>query len=576
MLCSPKLPADPVTSGTQKMVLEEAARRVAAEFEVPDEKIRKIVDEFIFELRQGLEENDTMISQIPSYVTVIPNGTEKGLYLAVDLGGTNFRVCSIQLNGDTTFDIIQSKGKIPAELKVAKTAKDLFSFLAKQIENFLKEHHEERYATNIRRRQTLSTFEGYKDEHIFRLGFTFSFPVYQSGINKGKLMRWTKGFDIPGAVNQDVCALLQQEIDSLKMPIIVAALVNDTVGTLMARSYTTPGKSGCVIGAIFGTGTNGAYIEKLSALKKPVEGEFDKSSGIMVINSEWGSFDNDLKVLPTTSYDDVLDNNSSNPGIQMFEKRISGMFIGEIMRISLVSLTEDPSISMFKETHNISSEVPLFQPWSAGSSILSIAEGDNSVDLCEIRQEIRNSLGVPAVSFEHARAIKIIANAIGKRAARLAGAAIAAMVVHTGRLSQPCSSASSIPSTDGVSSDTMNVSTGANSKVINNSEFIINEENIIDIGVDGSLIEFYPNFEEYMREAFRAVDKVGLIGDKKIRIGIAKDGSGVGAALIALLAADENQRNSMDGQQSWNKSDWSEIKCTLSSSDDEYTLGPQE
>jgi hexokinase len=58
----------------------------------------------------------------------------------------------------------------------------------------------------------------------------------------------------------------------------------------------------------------------------------------------------------------------------------------------------------------------------------------------------------------------------------------------------------------------------------------------IDIGVDGSLVEFYPNFEEYIREALRAVPEIGAKGEKRVRIGIAKDGSGVGAALIALVA----------------------------------------
>jgi hexokinase len=42
---------------------------------------------------------------------------------------------------------------------------------------------------------------------------------------------------------------------------------------------------------------------------------------------------------------------------------------------------------------------------------------------------------------------------------------------------------------------------------------------------------------EMIYEALRAVDGIGEGGTKRIRIGIAKDGSGVGAALIALVAA---------------------------------------
>ncbi len=46
-----------------------------------------------------------------------------------------------------------------------------------------------------------------------------------------------------------------------------------------------------------------------------------------------------------------------------------------------------------------------------------------------------------------------------------------------------------------------------------------------------------------MREALRALDQIGPVGERKIRIGIAKDGSGVGAALIALVAASMERKS---------------------------------
>ncbi len=143
--------------------------------------------------------------------------------------------------------------------------------------------------------------------------------------------------------------MLQIEIDKLRLPVKVAALVNDTVGTLMARSYTSPGKTGTLLGAIFGTGTNGAYVEKLANLKKPLGGDYDASTGEMVINTEWGSFDNQLNILPNTTWDIQLDQASVNPGIQMYEKRVSGMFLGEIVRLVIVDLLKNPR-SRFSET----------------------------------------------------------------------------------------------------------------------------------------------------------------------------------------------------------------------------------
>ncbi|KAI9887443.1 MAG: glucokinase [Watsoniomyces obsoletus] len=580
------------------MTLVEKAKGIAAQFEYTPDDVRKGVEEFLREMEEGLQQDGTTLSQIPTYVTSVPNGTEKGVFLAVDLGGTNFRVCSVQLHGNTTFTLMQSKVAIPRELMVAKTSKELFSFLARQIEIFLKTHHSERFEAHIRRRKTLSAKEGYRDENIFRLGFTFSFPVQQVGINKGALIRWTKGFDIAEAVGQDICGLLQTEIDRLGLPVRVAALVNDTVGTLMARSYTSPGKTGALLGGIFGTGTNGAYVEKLENITKMAktagDSDYDRSTGEMVVNTEWGSFDNPLKVLPTTKYDAELDKESVNPGIQMFEKRVSGMFLGEILRRALLDLVNDPEAQLFKDensssndirsTTNIAPDSALYKQWGIDTSFLSIVQEDHSEGLKVVRQTVDQYLGVTAASYEDAQAVKEIVTAVGKRSARLSAVAIGSVVIKSGRLGNlnvptTTSESANDPSTDknkppssndlldsvkqgditgaatGLAAKmqasaaplidqapSMNLSTlnnptitGASSHSGTNDD----DDDAIDIGVDGSLVEYYPGFISYIRGALREISQIGSKGEPKIRIGIAKDGSGVGAALIALVAGRE-------------------------------------
>ncbi|PFH59403.1 hypothetical protein XA68_12433 [Ophiocordyceps unilateralis] len=499
----------PPISRPLAMALADETTRVVSQFDFSDADVNRHVGEFLRQMNEGLEKEDTSISQIPTYVTGVPNGTEKGLYLAVDLGGTNFRVCSITLNGDTTFNLTYNKVAIPKQLMVADTARELFAFLAKQIELFLREHHAEHFESHVRRRNTSSTPLGYRDEHIFRLGFTFSFPVKQLGINKGRLIRWTKGFDIPDAVGKDVCALLQQEIDLLRLPVKVAALVNDTVGTLMARSYTSSGKHRSILGGIFGTGTNGAYIEKTSNIKKRIEGEYDTLTGEMVVNTEWGSFDNQLNVLPSTTWDTTLDAQSVNPGFQMFEKRVSGMFLGEIVRLATLDMMKKEATSLFKDlnssfndwgtTTNISPQSGMLMPWGLDSAIMSVAASDNSPELSTLRQELENVLQVYNPSLEDAQAFKAVCGAVARRAARLSAVAIGAVALKSGKIDDP-------------------------------------DEEVIDVGVDGSLVEHYPFFRDMIYEALLAIDGIGPDGVKKIRIGIAKDGSGVGAALIALVA----------------------------------------
>ena len=61
-------------------------------------------------------------------------------------------------------------------------------------------------------------------------------------------------------------------------------------------------------------------------------------------------------------------------------------------------------------------------------------------------------------------------------------------------------------------------------------------EDIIDIGVDGSLFQYFPGFEEKIRDALRDIPEIGLRGERRIRMGMALDGSGAGTALIAWAA----------------------------------------
>jgi hexokinase len=58
----------------------------------------------------------------------------------------------------------------------------------------------------------------------------------------------------------------------------------------------------------------------------------------MVINMEWGAFDNEGVVLPSTPYDAKLDRESPHPREQRFEKMISGLYLGEITRLLMVDL----------------------------------------------------------------------------------------------------------------------------------------------------------------------------------------------------------------------------------------------
>lgn len=137
----------------------------------------------------------------------------------------------------------------------------------------------------------------------------------QSALDKGVLLTWTKGFSAKNAIGHDVVQLLQDAFNRKHLHVRCTALVNDvrvlcrcalgyaddarpqTVGTLMSRAYLS---GNCILGAIFGTGTNGAYVEKIDNIKKlspEIKQSLGSNSHYMIINGEWGAFDNAVSPL---------------------------------------------------------------------------------------------------------------------------------------------------------------------------------------------------------------------------------------------------------------------------------------
>lgn len=467
--------------------LNRAVKEIEEKFSIDESFLRRATTHFLRSMDAGLTNElpaKEYMPMIPTFVTSIPTGKEKGLYLAADLGGTNFRVCSIDLNGDHTFKLKQQKYPVPLDLMKGSTADALFSFLAKKIDIFLKEYHDS-LSSSVK----------------LKMGFTFSFPVEQTAIDRGKLIRWTKGFDLPDCVGRDVVEYLQKHIDMLDVPVSVIALANDTVGTLLSRAYSNnSAETGArtVIGAIFGTGTNGAYFESLPNIPKLSGAVLPKGTAGMVINMEWGSFDNSLDILPTTKYDIEVDKSTSNKGYHLFEKRISGMFLGELLRVILMDLFEQGLI--FGELYQARKEsLPhrLTQSFLLSSEVLSYLEIDDSTDLKMSELVLKNELRLPTTHSERL-VIQRLTRAIAKRAAFLSAIPLAAVVLRI-------------------------------------KDQYASEKSDFEVGCDGSVIEHYPGFRENVQAAFDLINPLKG-SDKKFHIRIAKDGSGTGAALCARTA----------------------------------------
>ncbi|KAJ2073526.1 hypothetical protein GGI01_001063 [Coemansia sp. RSA 376] len=317
------------------------------------------------------------------------------------------------------------------------------------------------------------------------MGLTFSYPVQQTSINSGTLVQWTKGLNVPGCVGRDVVRLLQDALLRLGLRVKIVALVNDTVGTLLSAAYSDPAAQ---MGIIFGTGTNAAYYEDVANLAK-WKGP-NPSSGEMVLNMEWGAFDSDdFAFLPFTPHDIKLDRKSINPRKQAYEKMISGMYLGEIARNIILWLADQRLL-----LDGRSSEI-LNAMWSVDTSYLSSGAVDTTSDLSEIQQVIEKTLNISNSTFVDRQIFKVIAILVGERAARLSAVGVVATLTKR--------------------SDLLNKP--------------------ITVGIDGSMYEHYPYFHDILVET--ASHFIPQEQFKNINFTLAKDGSGVGAAITAMLAA---------------------------------------
>ncbi|CAG8519376.1 5587_t:CDS:2 [Paraglomus brasilianum] len=430
---------------SQRIAVDE----VIDQFTVDHNKLDEIVSHFIKEMRKGLN----------APVKSIPNGTETGTYLALDLGGTNLRVCQITFLRSGKLTIKQEKYEISDSLKTGHSSK-LFDFIADCI------------------RQFLIDLGGVYDSPL-SLGFTFSFPVDQMAIHKGVLVRWTKGFTAAGAVGQDMVGMLREALKRKNVPVKIVAIVNDTTGTLLAHAYENPAT---IIGVIFGTGTNAAYVERLENIPK-----LDLNcSGKMVIDIEWGAFDNERQVLSLTPYDEKLDRISLNPGEQMFEKLISGDYLGKIVHNVLLDLVGRNLLFSGRSSSGFDNIGAFKTPY------MSIIEADGTDDLVYTKQLLEVELKIPETTLTDRQIVQRICCAIGLRAARLSSCALCALIKHIGVEEKGCA-----------------------------------------VGIDGSLFEFHPGFKHNLKQTMREI--LGKTADN-ISLEQARDGSGVGAALAALYA----------------------------------------
>lgn len=276
------------------------------------EAIVHIASLFREHMKKGLSGQTSSLKMLPSYLGT-PTGQEKGVFLALDFGGSNVRASLVKLKGKGRFEEF-SKVVRPLSDPVSGhdyrlesvTAGELFDFLTGII-------HEALINQDV-----LNASDHFGMSLPIPLGFSFSFPYRQQRIDQGILLHWDKEVKTSGVIGQDVGALLTAALARRGLGTLVkpAAIINDTTATFLTAAYQDPSVE---IAAIIGTGHNTCYLEpQAPGFGFPV-----------IINTESGNFSE----APATVYDHRLDQESDNPGEQKFEKMLSGKYLGELFRL---------------------------------------------------------------------------------------------------------------------------------------------------------------------------------------------------------------------------------------------------
>lgn len=271
-------------------------------FELSTLQLKEIAEALEREVEKGLKQPNSQIQCLPTYISPkAPQETDKAMVL--DLGGTNYRVATVDFAGGKP--TIHPENGWKKDLSVMKTKgftqEDLFKELADPILEI-------------------------KREEAMPIGYCFSYPADSMPDGDGVLLRWTKGVNIDEMVGQPVGKPLLNYLNekSPKMPFTDIKVINDTVASLFA-GYEGE-KYDAYIGLIVGTGTNMATFIHSKNIEKLDDA--NKNFGSMPINLESGNF----HPPHLTSIDNTVDALSDSRGKQRFEKAISGMYLGEILK----------------------------------------------------------------------------------------------------------------------------------------------------------------------------------------------------------------------------------------------------
>lgn len=442
---------------------------------------------------------------LPSYTHALPTGSEKGTYLALDVGGSTFRVALIELHGrEEEMRIVKvNSSYIDNSVKLLEGTK-FFDWMASQIDTVLKE---------------VGADYG-RGETALPIGLSWSFPIDQTSVSSGLVIQMGKGFHCSdGTVGKDLGQLLMDSCRKRDLNVEMAAIVNDSSAALLSRAYVDPKTR---MSLILGTGTNMAIhfpVHEIGKSKFGVrpEGWFEYAKHV-IINSEISMFGGG--VLPMSRWDDVLNSTHLRPNYQPLEYMITGRYLGEIVRLIIVEAVETAKLFGGALPHSMR------EPYSFDTSIVAFIEEDSSTSMAASASLLQKEHTFPtSPSVEDLRFLRRICQFVSRRSAGYLATAIHSMWCLSNEVESPTSS----------SLDPLN----KESPEITVVESDYSEKNL-SIACDGTVINKYPGFRDTCQSYLdQLAQQSHPSSTSPIRLEPAPESAILGAAVAVAVAVAE-------------------------------------
>ena len=347
----------------------------------------KVLDFFSSEMKRGLEGKESSLAMIATYTEAgndIPDGES---VIVMDAGGTNFRTCLVTFNdGVAEISDFQKVGMPGAKKEVTK--KEFFSILADNIERFMGKSK--------------------------KIGFCFSYAAEITPDHDGIPLMFSKEIKAPEVIGKRIGKELLAELSNRGYDTegMTVSVVNDTVATLLAAKAAYKGDASTYIGFILGTGTNTAYVERNSNIKK-----LTLSEGSQIINVESGCLKLELSEIDAEFMKTTKDSNAYH-----LEKKISGAYLGPFALFVLKKAAKEGVFSS-QSAENIS-EMNDLETKDVGGFLREA--GDFS-----------NPLSFFSANKEDAKNAYVIMRSIVERSGKLTALNLTAAVIASGEGEDP-------------------------------------------------------------------------------------------------------------------------------------------